>query len=62
MIEIQESSGEWVVWDQEDFSNDEGFTSTDPDLYIEGGEARWTVYRNGGEQYLYRSIEPLDLK
>lgn len=62
MIEVQGSSGEWVIWDQEDFSNADGFTSTDPDLYIEDGEAHWTVYRNGGEQYLYRSIEPLDLK
>jgi len=42
--------------DSEDFNSDAGFTSTDPDHYISGGQAVWTVHRNGGSQFLYRSL------
>jgi len=40
----------------EEFISSEGFTSTDPDIYISNGKAYWHVYRDGGEQYIYRSI------
>ena len=40
----------------EEFDNPGDFTSTDPDLYISGGKANWTYYRNAGKQYLWRTI------
>lgn len=55
-IEIQDGDGDWVMVDSEDFSSDSGFLSTDPDLYISGGNALWTVYRDGGSQFLYRNL------
>lgn len=40
----------------EEFDSSDGFTSTDPDVYIQDGKVYWHVYRDGGEQYVYRSI------
>lgn len=40
----------------EEFTSTAGFTQTDPDVYIADGRVNWHVYRNGGLQYIYRSI------
>jgi hypothetical protein len=40
----------------ENFDSSDGFTQTDPDVYIADGKVHWTVYRDGGEQFVYRSI------
>jgi hypothetical protein len=40
----------------EEFTSSTGFTSTDPDVAISGGQVNWSVSRSGGEQYVYRSI------
>jgi hypothetical protein len=40
----------------EEFDSTAGFVSTDPDVYIQGGLVHWTVARDEGEQYVYRSI------
>ena len=41
----------------EEFDSDTGFTSTDPDVYIQDGKVHWTIYNNSpNEQYIYRSI------
>jgi hypothetical protein len=42
----------------EEFNAPEIFSSTDPDVYIGDGKVNWTIYRNEGEQYVYRSIPP----
>jgi len=42
----------------EDFDSSAGFTSTDPDVYIDGGKARWSIRLTEGQQYVYRSIPP----
>ena len=42
----------------EEFNAPEVFTSTDADVYIGDGKVNWTIYRNEGEQYVYRSIPP----
>lgn len=41
----------------EEFNSPEGFSFTDPDIFIEDGKVFWTVYRDGGEQYVYRDIQ-----
>jgi len=40
----------------EEFTAPDIFTSTDPDVYIADGKVNWTIYRDEGEQYIYRSI------
>jgi len=40
----------------ENFDSGAGFTQTDPDVYIADGKAHWTIHRDEGEQFLYRSI------
>ncbi len=57
-VEIKEGNGDWILLSSEDFSSDAGFSSTDPDIYISGGQAHWTVYRNGGSQFLFRDLVP----
>jgi hypothetical protein len=34
------------------------FTNCDLNKYIEGGQVNWHIQRNGGVQYVYRSIPP----
>jgi len=40
----------------EEFNAPKIFTSTDPDVYIADGKVNWTIYRDEGEQHVYRSI------
>jgi hypothetical protein len=40
----------------EDFDSAAGFVQTDPDIYIADGQVHWTVHRDGGDQFVYRSI------
>jgi hypothetical protein len=42
----------------EEFTSSAGFTSTDPDVTISGGQVNWSVGRSplGAQQYVYRSI------
>jgi hypothetical protein len=40
----------------EEFDSSVGFISTDPDVYIADGLVYWHVWRNGGQQYVYRDI------
>ena len=54
--DIQVSTGPTSQTIIEEFDSSAGFTQTDPDVYIADGKVYWTVYRNGGEQYVYRSI------
>jgi WD40 repeat protein len=42
----------------EEFESDQGFIQTSPDVYISEGQVFWHYKRNGGMQYVYRSITP----
>lgn len=44
----------------EEFDSSAGFTQTDPDVYISGGQVYWTIRRYEGQQYVYRSIPAFD--
>jgi hypothetical protein len=40
----------------EDFNSSSGFSQTDPDVYIANGKVNWTIYRDKGDQYIYKNI------
>ncbi|MEW5959714.1 MAG: hypothetical protein AB1801_18470 [Chloroflexota bacterium] len=47
-----------VVPISEEFDSAQGFIQTSDNVYIEGGQVNWRIQRNGGVQYVYRSIPP----
>lgn len=71
-VKARDCAGNWGKWSTtghftlsalvsaypltETFDSSEGFTSTSAGLSISGGKVNWSVSRNGGQQWIYRSI------
>jgi len=42
----------------EKFDSAQGFIQTSDNVYIDDGQVRWHIQRNGGKQFVYRTIPP----
>ncbi len=43
----------------EEFSSSKDFVQTSPNVYIEGNQVNCNVSRSGGDQFVYRNIQPI---